>query len=198
MPELFKIIQKRKAELKLNNAQIAGQMGVSERMIEYYEKGEKNPAYKNLVKLSKILKFDLTELSEPKVQKGHEASPKYDSIVKEESPSYGAANRSEEAILNLTQSNKILAEAQLKIADSNQELTFMVKQAFIEGKPQERFSNQGELIERLASLIGLIGAGKRFSSPAEAVRTIDNILYGGQQDKPQKGRKTVLSSANKS
>jgi transcriptional regulator with XRE-family HTH domain len=47
----------------VNTAQIAANIGISQRMVEFYISGDKGPSYKNLVKLSRYLGFDMAELS---------------------------------------------------------------------------------------------------------------------------------------
>lgn len=51
-----------------SKAYVAGEMGVSERTIENYMKGVRNPKPDAMVKLSKILKFDLSQLAEQNVR----------------------------------------------------------------------------------------------------------------------------------
>lgn len=67
MADLFEIIERQMKAIGVSTAQIAAHMGITQRMVEFYLKGEKNPSFKNLQKLSHFLKFDISELSEPRV-----------------------------------------------------------------------------------------------------------------------------------
>lgn len=184
LPE--EILKKSREAKGLSQEQLAKKAGVTERMIQRYEAGE-FPKFKKekIQNIDKILGTNLHDIIYD-INYVRERKP----LVKEEKPRYEAANHSETAILNLTESNRMLAEAQLKIADSNQQLTFMVKGA-IEGRPQGNLEDLAARVERLASLVGLVGAGKRFASRQEAVETIDIILSGQPLKSEQKGKRVV-------
>lgn len=67
MADLSEILKRRMDDLKVTSAEVAANVGVTQRMVEFYLSGTKNPSYKNLVKLSGLLDFNLAELSEPAV-----------------------------------------------------------------------------------------------------------------------------------
>lgn len=83
MASLGQILNDKIGKSGKSKAYVAGELGVSERTIENYMKGVRNPKPDAMVKLSKILKFDLSQLSEQNVptkstetpQNGHQDKP---------------------------------------------------------------------------------------------------------------------------
>jgi transcriptional regulator with XRE-family HTH domain len=57
MQPLEEIIKERMAVKRVNTAQIAAAIGVSERMVQLYIRGERTPSYKALKRLSEYLDF---------------------------------------------------------------------------------------------------------------------------------------------
>lgn len=64
MPSLSEILQREIGKVGKSKTYIASQLGVSEKTIENYMRGLRNPKPDALVKLSKLLGFDLSELSD--------------------------------------------------------------------------------------------------------------------------------------
>lgn len=69
MAKLHEVI-KRKMEIKgLEPSQVASFMGISQRMVEYYIKGDKKPSANRLMELCKILDIEFSDLNETKVRR---------------------------------------------------------------------------------------------------------------------------------
>lgn len=68
MPTLAEILTAKIAKGGKSKAFVAAQLGVSERTVENYMKGARSPKPEVLVKLSKMLAFELSELSNNEVQ----------------------------------------------------------------------------------------------------------------------------------
>lgn len=67
MPSLSEILKRQLASGKPSKALVAAKLNVSEKTIENYINGKRQPKPDALVKLSELLKFSLSELSEQNV-----------------------------------------------------------------------------------------------------------------------------------
>lgn len=68
MASLSKILKDKLPNSGLSKTYIANQLEVSERSVEYYISGEREPTLKGLIKLAELLGFQLNELSEHNVR----------------------------------------------------------------------------------------------------------------------------------
>lgn len=89
MPSLSDILNAKIGSGGKSKAYVANALGVGEKTIENYMRGIRNPKPDALVKLSQVLKFDLSQLSEQTVrttatetpQNGHQNSPGEDNEI---------------------------------------------------------------------------------------------------------------------
>lgn len=177
MAELYKILKERREAKGLTSAEIASQLGLSERMYNYYETGEKKPKLQNIIKLSEILNFDLNNLNEIKVP--HETIPKLNGE---------AINIT---IANLVKANIALAEAQLVQADANKiqaeanlkhsivtELLAASNNKLIAGSPptehdiEERFAAYETMLGNVLELLPEVATGKRYANRDEVLASL--------------------------
>lgn len=81
MASLSKILKEKFTTSGLSKAYIANELDVSERQVEYYLSGQREPTLKGLIKLAEILNFQLNELSEQNVR-SEDSLPKTSNKVK--------------------------------------------------------------------------------------------------------------------
>jgi transcriptional regulator with XRE-family HTH domain len=67
MPSLSEILISKIGKHGKSKAYVASQLGVSEKTIENYMNGKRNPQPKAIIKLASILSFNLNDLSEQNV-----------------------------------------------------------------------------------------------------------------------------------
>lgn len=148
--ELNDLIETIKKRTKLNEEDISKRMGYNEGYISQTRSRKKVPP-----KLfNNLLREFRNELNE-----SHKQS---ETTVSEPEEAYSG-----KAVLNLTESNRLIAESNASLADSNKELVQMVKRDFTASDPQQSLQDAAAMRLVLLELLSEVGSGKRWKSPEE-------------------------------
>lgn len=197
MPTLSEILNSKIGKQGKSKASVAAHLDVSERTVENYMKGSRQPKPEALAKLSKFLGFDLNELFEQNVPHGTNAekspqaskkanglhiSHKAESMVNEESPSYNAPVQDKYITLledSLKEKKDQLKELQARLSD-------------LEGRQRDFLAKVEDSIERyehlvLAQLQALGASKEQGSTPtvlAKSYRTEGKTQKKDKSHKP--------------
>lgn len=167
MPDLAKILKDKFTSGGYSKAYVAAELGVTERTIENYMNGNRQPKPDVLVRLSAMLGFELSELSEQNVPQGTlEQGDRVKLKMKEQSllaKDLAVDRDQNKTIENLSESNLILArsvERAIGLIASVQSGTLL--------SPQFAADIQG--------LIEEIGSGRKQMSMADVQKRLNKVL----------------------
>lgn len=112
-----------------SKAYVAGELGVSERTIENYMKGLRNPKPDAMVKLSKILKFDLSQLAEQNVSTTAPQTTQNGKVVEME-PEYSKIGVLVNRIIYGSGNKLTIGDIAERIGKSRPHLTLVMKKGY--------------------------------------------------------------------
>jgi transcriptional regulator with XRE-family HTH domain len=155
---------------KINKQRLAGRLKMSKQNLYQLFKSKELQA--DTVKaIEKELKVSWAQIKEQSVNIAVNIEP--------------ARDATGQALVNLTESNKILAESNKTLANSHAELVTMVKGVVPDqqGTSVTDLARFSDFLEVLAD----VGSGKRWHSKKEALAELNKLLYGRLQKKPASG-----------
>lgn len=184
MPSLSQILNEKIGEGGKSKAYVADKLKVSERTIENYMKGTRNPKPDALVELSKLLGFSLDDLGEQNVQ-----AVRKEREVEEESWSARVLSIAEsvaKAHEYQSKANHEQSEANRRLSETNKKLSEeLVNYKTLAKSP---LSDPATLNEFLGLLAGIASGETRFRSRQEAVAALNKFSYAGQASQKKMGK----------
>lgn len=92
-----------------------------------------------------------------------------------------------DTLLNLAESNRVLAtsnlvfaEAHKRIADTNAELTMMLKASLTVGASQENQSDGPSTFDKILEAVAVIASGKKWATKEAAEKALRTLVFGDQ------------------
>lgn len=190
MPTLPEILKTKIGKGSKSKAYVASTLGISEKTVENYMNGKRQPKPARLVKLAEILAFslsDLTEVSEQNV-------PYETGIIKQE-PLNGVEIKEESGInrkilFNLTEGNRIQSETNQTVAITNEKLVdqnIKLTQSFTERADQKTFEETVAMVKGLREYIIGLAAQLTKSPPHEILQVLNSKVKSAMSEGEKKG-----------
>lgn len=190
MPTLPEILKTKIGKGSKSKAYVASTLGISEKTVENYMNGKRQPKPARLVKLAEILAFslsDLTEVSEQNV-------PYETGIIKQE-PLNGVEIKEESGInrkilFNLTEGNRIQSETNQTVAITNEKLVdqnIKLTQSFTERADQKTFEETVAMVKGLREYIIGLAAQLTKAPPHEILQVLNSKVKSAMSEGEKKG-----------
>lgn len=190
MPTLPEILKTKIGKGSKSKAYVASTLGISEKTVENYMNGKRQPKPARLVKLAEILAFslsDLTEVSEQNV-------PYETGIIKQE-PLNGVEIKEESGInrkilFNLTEGNRIQSETNQTVAITNEKLVdqnIKLTQSFTERADQKTFEETVAMVKGLREYIIGLAAQLTKAPPHEILQVLNSKVKSAMSEGEKRG-----------
>lgn len=194
MPSLSQILTAKIGKHGKSKAYIASQLGVSEKTIENYMNGKREPKQQALTKLATLLDFNLNDLFEQNVPR-ETAEAAQISTIGENVTVYRTEKRGEISALDrLIESNFMLAQANLKLANahdiiakSTERLTQLADKSVVDDEWREKRLVYEAMIPGLQELLIDLGMGKHWKTRQEGQAAVHNKLYARLRKQKEAG-----------
>lgn len=172
-------------------------IGASKAMVISYEKGKAEPKPLLIQRISDLSGVSIDDLYRKalkeaditiRLEKVEKNNPEQvlSSELTQDGRNMDSKDLSNRAIYNLTESTRIIAQANSKLVDQSFELTMMVKTTV--GAQQESNVNADARFSDLLEVIGVVGTKRGWwQSTQEAAAELSKLFYGKKESMPSMG-----------